>query len=289
MTRRLLGEASGPLAGIYVITHRATGKRYVGQSLDIARRWAEHRAGTSGSRRLTNALKKHGPDAFLFEIVELCAREELNDRELFYISTHSFDSLSPKGYNLTFGGEGVTYTDEVRAKLSESLRNSEANKDAARRRWADPEERAKRVDALRASKAHKEAVRRLWENPAFREKRRESLRNSEAVREANRRRSQDPARRAAQAEVMRVRFADPAIREKHREAMRNSEAVRGVIASLSDPTIYTLEHVLTGATEQGTRRDFRERHGISADSFWGLLSGKYKTSKGWRLALPEEL
>lgn len=141
MTRRLLGETSGPLMGIYLITHRASGKRYVGQSIDIARRWREHWGGRGDSPMLTNALKKHGPDAFAFEIVELCAREELNDRECFYI--FAFDCMKPLGYNIGAGGEGVNFTPEVRAKLREAMH----------RLAADPEWRAKQGARLSRANA----------------------------------------------------------------------------------------------------------------------------------------
>ena len=76
MTARLLGEASGPLSGIYLLTHRPTGKRYVGQSVNIRSRWADHRR-TEGNAHLARAVWEEGPDALLFEIVELCASDEL--------------------------------------------------------------------------------------------------------------------------------------------------------------------------------------------------------------------
>ena len=83
MTARLLGEASGPLSGIYIITHRTTGKRYVGQSVNIRSRWADHRR-TEGNAHLARAVWEEGPDAFSFEIVELCAPEELDDPDDWY-------------------------------------------------------------------------------------------------------------------------------------------------------------------------------------------------------------
>jgi group I intron endonuclease len=265
MTRRLLGEASGPLAGIYVVTHRATGRRYVGQSLDIARRWAEHRAGTSGSRRLTNALKKYGPDGFAFEIAESCAPEELNDRELFYISAFGFDCLSPQGYNLTYGGEGVTFTPEVRAKHREAVRGRSQNSvwqenvsAANRRRAQDPE--------------FLEKNRHRFADPEFR------ARHAQATTAASQRVFQDPPWRAEwearTAEAIRRRTADPTWREKNAAAVRRR----------ADPNIHTIINVKTGERDTGTRLDFRERYGISSPHFRDLLTGSRQTTRGWRLS-----
>ena len=85
---------------------------------------------------LAAALRKYGPDAFEWEIVEPCPRGELDDRGAFYI--FAFDCLSPKGYNLASGGgQAQCYTAEARAKLSQSLRSSDNFKEAMRRlRWA---------------------------------------------------------------------------------------------------------------------------------------------------------
>lgn len=176
MTRRLLGEASGPLMGIYLITHRASGKRYVGQSVNIRKRWSEHRQGDRPCRAFYNALRKHGPEAFVFEIVELCTREELNSREAFYI--FSFDCLSPKGYNLqSGGGQGQEVTDEVRVRLSASLKASTSHAAHLARLRADPDWIARNAEAVR--KVHSdariqarriEAVRRAWDDPTYRER-----------------------------------------------------------------------------------------------------------------------
>lgn len=63
--------------GIYVIEHVASGKRYVGKSVNIeARFWAHKNLLTKESRskdcnrHLFNAVKKHGIDAFLFRVIE---------------------------------------------------------------------------------------------------------------------------------------------------------------------------------------------------------------------------
>ena len=282
MTRRLLGETSGPLAGIYVVTHRTTGKRYVGQSVSIATRWKDHLSGQGNSPKLAAALRKHGPDAFGFEIVELCAREELNDRECFYI--WGFDCLSPKGYNLTSGGgQAQCYTTEARAKLSSSLRSSDNFKAAMRRLRADPDVQARRLEASRRATAtpewkkdNREKMARLRDDPQWRASSTEQLSRIRA----------DPETEARRLAGLRRVHSDPSFQARRIEAIRNSEAVRRAHADL---TTYMIVNVRTGERDTGTRLDFRQRYGISSTCFGDLLRGKQKSARGWRLALPKEL
>jgi group I intron endonuclease len=81
--------------GIYRIRCRVTGKRYIGSSRNIERRWTAHRTllrgGKYGCWRLQLAWTKHGEDAFQFLILEECAPDQLFAREQFYI-----DKLRPE-------------------------------------------------------------------------------------------------------------------------------------------------------------------------------------------------
>lgn len=91
---------------IYKITNTVTGKFYVGQTvMSIKRRWAVHKA----SKRITpliSSIKKHGKDAFIIE--EVCravSLEELDKLEIYYIKF--YDTIYPKGYNLSSGGHST--------------------------------------------------------------------------------------------------------------------------------------------------------------------------------------
>ena len=80
--------------GIYAIRNTVTGERYVGQAVDILSRWRNHRAdlerGEAHSPNLQSAWKQYGPEAFVFEILEECPRESLEERE----DTHMRDGCS---------------------------------------------------------------------------------------------------------------------------------------------------------------------------------------------------
>ncbi len=61
-------------SGIYSITHIVSGKRYIGSSVNILRRWNAHRSALNrhicDNPHLQNSWDKYGPDSFEFEILE---------------------------------------------------------------------------------------------------------------------------------------------------------------------------------------------------------------------------
>lgn len=75
--------------GIYAIENIKTGDRYVGQSVNIEKRWARHKAdlavGRARSPALQEAWNYYGPDAFRFTILEECEAENLNKRENYHM------------------------------------------------------------------------------------------------------------------------------------------------------------------------------------------------------------
>ena len=83
------------ISGIYKITNLKTGMPYIGQSVDIYRRWREHcNSKTSWLGQDINAL---GKNYFKFEILERCEQSELIAREQYWINYFESDLL---GYNI---------------------------------------------------------------------------------------------------------------------------------------------------------------------------------------------
>ena len=75
--------------GIYKITHKETQMCYVGQAVNIADRWRQHikrgiGADTPTNNKLYPAMKKYGPEAFTYEVVEVCPRELLDKEEDYW-------------------------------------------------------------------------------------------------------------------------------------------------------------------------------------------------------------
>lgn len=102
--------------GIYVITNKINNKQYVGKSKNIQKRWYDHRNKSMHPKKkdeftslLYQAIREYGLDNFTIQILEECSIEELNDKEVYWISKLGtfYD-----GYNNDFGGELPCYTKE---------------------------------------------------------------------------------------------------------------------------------------------------------------------------------
>lgn len=112
--------------GIYCIQNKTTGMAYVGQSVDIVKRWSAHTTPGKKSSGIQNAIKEAGIEAFHFFVLEICAREDLNDREIHWIKT--YDCVNPKGYNGNSGGGAPTkVSDATKKKVSASLKGNTRN------------------------------------------------------------------------------------------------------------------------------------------------------------------
>ena len=107
-TNDLIGrQISKPTTGIYKIQDIESGRIYIGQCVSLADRWKQHikrglHAETPLNNKLYPALWEKGVENFSFELIEECARTDLNEREKFWIEY--FDSKN-WGYNAT-GGNG---------------------------------------------------------------------------------------------------------------------------------------------------------------------------------------
>lgn len=92
--------------GIYKFTNKTNGKIYIGQSINIERRYYEHFKRDDSKNYFHRAIKKYGKDNFFFEILEECLEEDLNDREKYYITIYNSNNRK-LGYNSTGGGDGA--------------------------------------------------------------------------------------------------------------------------------------------------------------------------------------
>ena len=104
LVNRVVG--TDKISGVYKITNINNKKSYIGQSTDIAARWGAHLKTSLGldgcsHTRFHDALNNEGIQNFTFEILEECEKNELNDREKFYIA---FYETNTYGYNSTKGG-----------------------------------------------------------------------------------------------------------------------------------------------------------------------------------------
>lgn len=99
------------ISGIYKITNLINNKIYIGQSINVYQRWEAHKYASLNKNSkeyniyFHNALRKYGINNFFFEIIELCDKTKLDERERYWIEYyHSYDRKI--GYNESKGGQG---------------------------------------------------------------------------------------------------------------------------------------------------------------------------------------
>lgn len=111
------------MMGIYKIENLINGKVYIGQSVNTNARWLAHKEVLSMpshahelKKPLYKEMQKYGIENFNFEVIEECNKEDLNEREIYWIKKYNsyYFSKNSNGYNLTRGGDAVfnSYTEE---------------------------------------------------------------------------------------------------------------------------------------------------------------------------------
>jgi group I intron endonuclease len=175
----------GHVCCAYLVTNIRNGKQYIGiigtSGKTLSKRWKEHcyeAANKKSQYLLHKAIRKYGETTF--EIEQIASARTVADilaAERLLIS--QYGTLSPKGYNLTSGGEGVfNPAEETRAKMravaiargiSPTMRQRalEANLGSKR----TPEQRQRIGDSRRGKKRNplsiaKATVTRLAKGPS---------------------------------------------------------------------------------------------------------------------------
>lgn len=167
-------DSISALGVIYVILNTQNNKVYIGQSINLRKRWRNHktslRRGDHPNRHLQAAWNKYGEKSFKFKKLEYCLIEEIDAREQHYLDIYmprgmcynnAIDAkvpargLSPSAETrrkLSEAGKGHIVSAETRRKLSEATKNS------------SPELVRKRADARKGFKFTEESRRKMSES-----------------------------------------------------------------------------------------------------------------------------
>jgi group I intron endonuclease len=166
MENAILDDPDDIRGVIYLIEHNQTegtdtnSKKYVGQTLTHRKnhdryrpfhaqgRFRDHISEALNNTKrkqctfLNNAIRKYGAEAFTVRVLQICDRDELDEREQHYIAT--LNTLYPSGYNLTRGGAGAK---------AEILVANESPMNVVKKRggctFRSPETRKKMIDRIK--------------------------------------------------------------------------------------------------------------------------------------------
>lgn len=83
------------MVGIYKITNKLNGKSYIGQSIHCGERFEQHCHGKK--QFIDETIQLEGKENFTFELLEECKKDQLNEKEDYYIK--KYNTMFPNGYN----------------------------------------------------------------------------------------------------------------------------------------------------------------------------------------------
>lgn len=118
---------------VYCLTHKLTGKKYIGMTSDIKRRWRSHGVEYKHEGCLIGEIiSRDGWDAFRHEV--LCSHlsaEQASEKEKYYIAL--YNTRNPeKGFNVAEGGHGenigTLYTEHPKGMLGKHHREEKKQK-----------------------------------------------------------------------------------------------------------------------------------------------------------------
>ena len=293
--------------GIYMIENLVNGKIYIGQGLDIEKRWKDHKYGLRGNyhenKHLQNAWNKYGEDNFEFTIICECSENQLNTMEEYYI----FELMSYEldfGYNKSYGGGSGRPTEEIRKKISESTKIA-MNRPEIRKKMSEnngsrrPEVRKKMSEYRKGTTLSEETRKKLSESHKGRtllEETKKKLSENNArywkgkhFSEEHRKKISEAGKGRVFSEETRKKISYAQKGEKyhmygkhHTEETKKklSEACSGSKNPLSIPVVQlTLEGELVKI--YGSEGEAK-RSGFSQGNIWSCCRGDRKTHKGYR-------
>jgi len=238
--------------GIYLLTNTINGKVYVGQSTNIEERWSGYKS--SGppprQRKLYNAFRKYGADAFRFEVLEVCPCDvgALNEAE---VRLGLLFRAVEDGYTCRLGGRGwAVVGDEARRKISEAHKGKKHSEETKR----------KISEAQKGKKMSDDARRKMSEAQRGR-KLSDEHRRKMSERQKGKKHSGETRRRISESNKGKKK-SDEHRRKLSRAASNRSEETRRKISE-SKRDLVRESRILARVAEGHRRKDIALDEGVS--------------------------
>jgi len=126
--------------GIYRITNKINNKNYIGESIDVERRWGGHKSqlknNNHGNFHLQSSYNKNGIENFEHALLEECLFDNLRKRQAYWIDR--YDSCNRKvGYNIVEpdneNPNKERLSEETKEKISKANKGNKHTKEAIKK------------------------------------------------------------------------------------------------------------------------------------------------------------
>jgi len=155
-----------PIIGIYKITSPSN-KVYIGQSVNVKKRWCSYDERTAGPH-LINSFNKYGRESHIFEVIEECSVEYLNERETYWKQCE-LDKVNGDYSKVLFcelydNGVGPR-SEQIKEKISKSLTGKKRSKEYGelisklKKGISKPEGFSEKLSAANTGKTRSEEVK----------------------------------------------------------------------------------------------------------------------------------
>lgn len=238
------------MIGIYLIENIINNKKYVGQSVNIKKRFSQHKSCNAKHGILVRAFKKYGIENFKFSIIEECEEKYLSERESFWIN--EFNSFSPNGYNLIFGDIHGRRSELTKSKVSLMMK----------KRHQDGEYRKKSILN----------IERIAKDQDVNNKRRQSLMDFYKTDEGKR-----IMKKAGDA---RDALNDRSGIQALLKLCKDPEFIKKRSIARMSKVIYVVKRISDGFVMEATINEIVNSIMTKCD-FSSIKSGKQKSAKGW--------
>jgi group I intron endonuclease len=127
---------------LYRITDTLNNKVYIGQAVNIQRRWTDHKWNAkqeNAIQYISRAMNKYGISNFIFEVIATCRNQD-DANEIESILIEQYNSRNKEyGYNIKPGGNNSPQAEETKEKIRQATIKQIAEKGhpAQGHKWSD--------------------------------------------------------------------------------------------------------------------------------------------------------